>query len=712
MATYPEWNEALCAFLFNDENAGKTVYLHVPEEAFADDERLSALGGYQVFKADMLRELGGAPEDLLTVADRKWQNDLRYLRQDEATIVPGHLSLMLILAAATEVVREDIEPHAFYPLIPCFFGLRPEGFQLREKDLIPMLYRRVSSWSRRYGEGEMGVFEPQQLGARSKVGLIQGQTIYRMSDVEELRYQFHQAGYRPGDEYSAEEFEQILRQGGFSPRIEKALSNEHLRKVAVLRAQEELDSWDGTLSDEAKSKLGEGYGESGRVLLQLFHDGSRDPGRTIGIRLRQQRDYFDDYSALIPTSRREAGRQIFVKRLVVPDPMNPGLSKVIIKHAEANNEKVSSFTSDFDIRSEDKTLVFRYRAKQVRFFVPAESAGLVRVNGWIDTPVITKGRRHILMIERTFYDEFMRFNSSKLIKPQAPQEPIDVSLKLLYQFLSVERIEDTLVDARNRVVGSFAMTDRPKVRLMSGLKASGRGNTYMRNSPPRIQVIGLSEGCEVQFDDQYLMKIGEDNPSGASSIDFKFKAGVIMPDSMTIAVIDREKLLLARCELRFVDYDACEVVDPPVNAIGAIIDGEQVLDPYRPRVGQVAVPAFPELKVLGRRPGEIGLLNRYPEMIEPCLLVEIRGNEKTLHYIGKELLATDDSRLTFSAVRTPAFMGPLLTKAWSQILFEGNVRCGTCAQSLPHSGIQPELSPIKSLVRQQRDFVKANFPIR
>lgn len=712
MATYPEWNDALCEFLFNDENAGKAVYLHVPEEAFSDDERLRALGGYQAFKADMLRELGDAPGDLLTLADGKWQSDLRHLRPDEATIIPGHLSLMLVLAAATEVVREDIEPHAFYPLIPCFFGLRPEGFQLREKDLIPRLYGRISSWSRRYSDGQRGVFEPQQLGARSKVGLIQGQTIYRTSDVEELRYRFHLAGYSPGDEYSAEDFEQILREGSFSPRIEKAMSNEHLRKVAVLRAQEELDSWDGTLSDECKVKLAEGSGESGRILLQLFQDGIRNPGRTIGIRLRQQRDYFDDYTALIPTSSRQEGRQVFVKRLVVPDPMNPGLSKIVIKHAEASKERVSTFTSDFEIRSEDKTLAFKYKAKPVRFFVPAESAGLVRVNGWIDTPVITKGRRHILMIDRTFHEEFMRCNSSKLVKPQAPQEPIDEGLKLSFQFLSVERIEDTLVDARGRVIGSFAMADRPKVRLMSGLKASGRGNHYMRNSPPRIQVIGLSDGLKVQFDSQYLMRMADGVLSGDTSIDLKVKDGVILPDSLVVTVMDREDLALTRCELRFVDYVAAEVTDPPVNAIGAIIDDRQSSDSYRPRASHAVLPAVPELKVLGRRPGEIGLLNRYSDMVEPFMLAEIRGNEKTLHYVGKDKLASDGLRLSFNSTRTPAFMGPAFTQAWARFLFEGNVRCGICALPLPDGRSYPDSSPIGPSVGQFREFVKANFPIR
>lgn len=708
MATYPEWNKALCDFLFNEENAGKAVYLHVPEEAFDDEESLRALGGYDAFKSDMLRELANEPAELLIIADRKWQNDLRHLRPDEASIIPGHLALLLILAAATEVVREDIEPHAFYPLIPCFFGLRPDGFQLREKDLIPKLYGRISSWSRRYFSGEKGVFEPQQLGARSKVGLIQGQTIYRVSDVEELQYRFHLAGYRPGDEYSEEEFEEILRAGSFSPRIEKALSNVHLRKVAVLRAQEELDSWDGTLSDESKAKLGENSGESGRVLLQLFEDGGRSPARTMGIRLRQQRDYFDDYSALIPTSRRGE----YLKKLVTPDPVNPGLSKIVFKLAEARREGVVSFTSDFDIRTEDKTLTFRYRAKPVRFFVPAESAGLVRVNGWVETPVMTKGRRHILMIERTFHEEFLRCNAAKLIKYRSPQEPIDENLTLLFQFLMVEGIAETLVDSRGRVIGSFAMSDRPKIRLMSGLKASGRGNAYMRNAPPRIQVTGLAAGCTVQLDERYFTRIGADGSAEASSVDYKVKDGLVLPDSLAIAVVDREKLTLARCELRFEDYDVGEVVDPPVNAIGAIIESGQVADPYRPRGGQAQHPSLPELKVFGRRPGELGSLSQYASMREPCLLAEIRGAEKTLHYIGKDMLAIDGDGLSFSIVRNPAFMGPVMTQDWAKFLFEGNVRCGTCAQLFPVSGTSPELSPIRGFVGRLREFIKRTFPAR
>lgn len=121
---------------------------------------------------------------------------------------------------------------------------------------------------------------------------------------------------------------------------------------------------------------------------------------------------------------------------------------------------------------------------------------------------------------------------------------------------------------------------------------------------------------------------------------------------------------------------------------------------------------MPELKVLGRRPGEIGLLNRHSDMVEPFMLAEIRGNEKTLHYVGKDKLASDGLRLSFNSTRTPAFMGPAFTQAWARFLFEGNVRCGICALPLPDGRPYPDSSPIGPSVGQFREFVKANFPIR
>ena len=707
MATYPEWNQALCAFLFNDENAGKTVYLHVPEEAFADDEKLRALGGYQVFKSDMLRELGGAPAELLVLADRKWQEDLRYLRPDAATIVPGHLALMLILAAATEIDRDDIEPNAYYALIACFFGMNHIGFVLKGRELIPQLYRRISSWSLGSCEGKKGVFKPQQLGERPNVGLIQGQTIYRISDVEELRLQFHLAGFFPGDECSSEEFEKILKNGRFSPRITKALANDHLRQVAVLRAQDELESWDGKLSEEGQSRLNIDASSTGRILLHLCQENPLSKRLSIGIRLRDPREYFDSYTVNIPAGSR--GEHI--KRLISPDSHNTGLTKMVIKPSEARSEGMASFTSPFDITSEDRNLIFKYRPRCVRYFVKAETSGYARMSGWIETTVMTKGVPHVLMVEFDFYDEFIHCNHGRLVGVSDFYESMDVSFVVPFKFLKVDRIMETLVDSQNFPVGSFAIFDRPKIRLIAGLKSTGRGNAYMRNAPPRmLKFTGLDSDCEIKGLGDFFEQIGEVRTPETTTLDYQPKAGAVMPDVLNVSVLKHD-LTLARCELRFEDYGSYVVSEPVVNSIGSIIDSLNHGDPYLTRQVVSSLPRAPSLMVVGLRPGEISDISRYAKIVEPCWLVDVRGLERTFHYIGKQSLVTPTDHLfEFSKTMSPAFMGPANKIAWVKIYFEGNVRCGTSAHSLPYSGITSSVSPIKSFLRQQRELIKRLFP--
>ena len=707
MATYPEWNEALCAFLFNDENAGKTVYLHVPEETFFEDEVFRKLGGYSGFKADMLRELGGVPAELLIVADRKWQNDLRHLRQDGASVIPGHLALMLVLSGATEVVSDDVEAHAYYPLIPCFFGLNHHCFSLKEKELIPNLYSRISSWSLGSCEGKKGVFKPQQLGERPNVGLIQGQTIYRISDVEELHFQFHLAGFFPGDEYSSEVFESILENGKFSPRITKALSNDHLRQVAVLRAQEELESWDGKLSPIGQARLKTDASSIGRLLLHLCQESPLVRRCSIGIRLRDPREYFDSYTVIIPAGdRREP-----IKRVISPDSHNPGLTKMVIKPSEARSEGMVSFTTPFEISSEDRNLVFKYRPRRVRYFVKAESSGYARMSGWIEVPALTKGVPHVLMVESAFCEEFMRCNHGSLVGVSDYCESMDVSLTISFRFFKVERITDTLVDSHNSPVGTFAIFDRPKIRLIAGLKSTGRGNAYMRNAPPRLlKFSGLDSDCEIHGLGDFFELIGEGRTPETTTLDYQPKPGAVMPDVLNVSVLKHD-LTLARCELRFEDYVSNVVPEPVVNAIGSIIDSFNHSDPYLPRQVVSSLPKAPSLMVVGRRPGEISDISRYAEIVEPCWIVDVRGLERTFHYIGQESLATPGDHLfKFRTIMSPAFIGPANKTAWVKVYFEGNVRCGTCANPLPYLVSSPSVSPIKQFLKQQRDFIKMSFP--
>jgi hypothetical protein len=55
----------------------------------------------------------------------------------------------------------------------------------------------------------LGIFRTQVLGHHAYVGIIQAQTIFKPSDIEELWLQFRKAGYRPGDQYSEVDLENI-----------------------------------------------------------------------------------------------------------------------------------------------------------------------------------------------------------------------------------------------------------------------------------------------------------------------------------------------------------------------------------------------------------------------------------------------------------------------------------------------------------------------
>jgi hypothetical protein len=115
--------------------------------------------------------------------------------------------------------------------------------------------------------------------------------------------------------------------------------------------------------------------------------------------------------------------------------------------------------------------------------------------------------------------------------------------------------------------------------------------------------------------------------------------------------------------------------------------------------------------VVGLRPGEISDISRYADIVEPCWLVDVRGLERTFHYIGKQSLVTPPDHLfELSKTMSPAFMGPANKTAWVKIHFEGNIRCGTSARSLPFAGVTTSVSPIKSFLRQQREFIKRFLP--
>ena len=713
MASYSEWNKALCNFLFNEDKLGKPVYLHVPEEAFDDDSSLKVLGGYSGFKADMLAELGRCPDELILCAENKWAKDKRsYLPgADNSAIIPGHLALMLVLAAASEIDDESIESNAYYSRIPIFFGIKNVNkFKLREAGSVTSLFNRIQTWSEKDCEGKLGIFRTHILGAHINVGLIQAQTIFKPSDIEELWLQFRKAGYRPGDQYSASDFENILISGSFSQRIKKALSKPELKQVALLRVQEELESWNGKLAKSAEGRTDLDDHTVGKIILQVYTENPIDKQQVVGIRLRDSRDYFDNYDVLIPKRNQKES----IKRTVSPDSNELGLTNVVLKPSEAIREGAASFTQNFDIYSEDRNFVFKYRSRKVRYFVEPSTIGYFRMSGWIEVPAIIKGVKHLLMIERSFEDEFLKCNESRIKREQNQHLKFSDDYTPLFFFMIVERITDTLVDYQNNIIGSFAIADRPKIRPIWGLKADvAKRNSYLRECPPQIiQFTGLDEDCQIHIDCPELF-VNDNRENVASSVaEYRINTNLNIPDTVNISVVKNE-ITLARFQLNFVDHKTVEVTNPFVNAIGEILKEPATIDRYRPSNESTSGPRQPpEVKLVGKQPSQLCDLKHYKNNFQVCWIAEVRGAQKTFHFVGPEnLLTTSDYRYELSYLANNISNSNDNLVSWKKFICDDSVRCGISAKPLnSFNNLTPHSVYVKRFLDQQRQIISKKFP--
>jgi len=710
MASYSEWNKALCNFLFNEDKLGKPVYLHVPEEAFDDDATLKALGGYSVFKSDMLHELGGCPDELIICAERKWAMDKRHLSAGNSlSVIPGHLALMLILAAATETDADGIESNAYYQRIPLFFGIKsPKSFVLKkEPNSITNLYNRIQNWSEKTCEGKLGIFRTQVLGHHAYVGIIQAQTIFKPSDIEELWLQFRKAGYRPGDQYSEVDLENILRSGKFSPRIEKALSNEQLRKVAILRVQDELEAWDGNLSKSSEVYADSSNYSTGQVVLQIFKENALTNRLAIGIRLRDPRDYFDDYTVIIPKKDKTE-----LKQTVSPDSVDIGLTKVILKPSNAIKEGIKSFTQDFDIRSEDGNFIFKYHSKKIRIFVQPITIGILRMTGWIEVPAIIKGVKHILMIDREYENEFLKYNELRIKRDLTADDKFIDDYTNFSTFIFAEEVLDTLVDSRNQPLVSLAIADRPKIRPLLGLKADIRGNTYLRESPPQVvQFFGLDNDCMILQEPDNFYLLDTKNNDAHFIREYSYNSKLVFPNSINFSVV-KHGITLARCKLDFVDNYSQHLPKYFVSSIGEILDAAPVIDRYKPQeINRLVSQRCPDIKLVGREPGELADLSDFKNNFKPCWVVEVRKSQKTFHYCGFENLTFQHiASYQPKAVENVNLNNKQNISSWVRFISDEVIRCGITARPYKSSSNFTEVCTyVKKYLDQQIDWISKNL---
>lgn len=246
--TYADWNEAIARRFFNEQNAGRKVFLCV------DDALLIQLGGADG-KADFIAAIKRGPESarrpelsICTQARRTWEEWRKRPQGFPAYL--GYLGFF-VLAASQEGERETGYYKRLHRLLgeeatnrppPCFYEMWP-------------LWDDLEDWANDVQGGKFGIVSCDFAGAWPHVGLPRAQIVLTERERAKLPELFAAAELDSAAPPASEELAQLARKHGagrLETRTMRRLAREgefeeEMRSLTLEALLDELRSWDGSV---------------------------------------------------------------------------------------------------------------------------------------------------------------------------------------------------------------------------------------------------------------------------------------------------------------------------------------------------------------------------------------------------------------------------------------------------------------------------------
>jgi hypothetical protein len=255
--TYIEWNERIARRFFNEQNAGKKVFLCV------EDALLEQLGG-PTGKADFIAAVKSGPEtarrpglSVCTQARRTWEEWRN--RSQEFPAYLAYLGLF-VLAASQEGERETGYYKRLHRLLgeestnrppPCFYEMWP-------------LWDDLEDWANDEQNGKLGIVSCDFAGAWPHVGLPRAQIVLTERERAKLTELFAAAELDSSAPPASEEMAHLARRHGhgrLEARTMRRLAregevDEEMRSLTIEALLDELRSWDGVVENDEGSSAG------------------------------------------------------------------------------------------------------------------------------------------------------------------------------------------------------------------------------------------------------------------------------------------------------------------------------------------------------------------------------------------------------------------------------------------------------------------------
>lgn len=304
---YLEWNDAVAAYLFNEDKAGESVFLYLTRDEITQlycDQSDVEKNGNEVWK-DFVQALNYPTfsvysQDLsgMGLYDRMLEfYRLSHLRtfQDVFKYPPYILYLVALVLPLTELAAEEsvliMNQSNYYDRAKAFFRKNriffeegdfstPELKKIctdhKEKGYCD-LWKDLEQWSQEVRKHELGDFSKMIIGKDVYVGIIRAQCLITADELRKLPQVYIAAGLEEGEDYQPEDFHKALVRHG------KGILKEPILKILATKGNEEVKKlilnivvtnhlyWDGALyhyDEQNRRKYTELYAEK-KLKLQL-----------------------------------------------------------------------------------------------------------------------------------------------------------------------------------------------------------------------------------------------------------------------------------------------------------------------------------------------------------------------------------------------------------------------------------------------------------
>lgn len=247
MSAFLRWNDALADRFFNNQMAGRSVYLYITQSLIKEmEQELEPEAG-----KFLTTTLGGSPwatrmgicQQALQ-AYSGWRNkNLRF---------PPYIAFLclFVLAGGTE---GEFAAHAYYPRLRQLLSpVDPGKGTVPSFDRMQVLWEDLEEWSVFDRAGELGEFKARFTGGNVHIGYPLAQAMLTEQERKALPRVFYATGLDPTSPPPADELTRALRSTAASahlqPRTVRLVANQQGGDVfgALLDiVAEELAEWDG-----------------------------------------------------------------------------------------------------------------------------------------------------------------------------------------------------------------------------------------------------------------------------------------------------------------------------------------------------------------------------------------------------------------------------------------------------------------------------------